>query len=153
MKVVYTHEPILVRPSIFLAGPTPRSSEVLSWRPEALALLEGFGFEGSVLVPESRTGRCLLDLPDQVNWELDSLDVADVVAFWVPRDLETLPGFTTNVEFGYLVRSGKCVLGAPPHAPKTQYLRHLASRHSVPQASSLVLTMELAVVYLSRKGF
>lgn len=36
--------------SIFLAGPTPRSKEVQSWRPEALRILKNLGYDGQVYV-------------------------------------------------------------------------------------------------------
>jgi hypothetical protein len=42
--------------------------------------------------------------------------------FWIPRDLVWLPGFTTNVEFGRYIGSGKCVYGRPDSAPKNRYL-------------------------------
>ena len=41
-----------LKKSIFLAGPTPRSKEVKSWRPEAIRLLKEKGFDGVVFVPE-----------------------------------------------------------------------------------------------------
>lgn len=40
------------RPSIYLAGPSPRSNTVKSWRPEAIALLKKLGFTYDVIVPE-----------------------------------------------------------------------------------------------------
>jgi hypothetical protein len=55
MNVVFADEPLEFRPpSLFLAGPTPRSAEVASWRPGALHILSELGFGGSVLVPERR---------------------------------------------------------------------------------------------------
>jgi hypothetical protein len=56
-------------PSIFLAGPTPRSGDVTPWRPEALDLLLELGFSGTVLVPERRGGWHRGDYLDQVEWE------------------------------------------------------------------------------------
>lgn len=41
----------LCRDSIFLAGPTPRERGVVSWRPEAINLLQQFGYNGAVFVP------------------------------------------------------------------------------------------------------
>src|SRR6266511_3357557 len=58
MDVVFADQLLQVRqPSLFLAGPTPRSADVPSWRPEALNLLRGLGFAGTVLVPERRGWR------------------------------------------------------------------------------------------------
>lgn len=125
MKVVYAMQepPESWAGSLFLAGPTPRSeAPVPSWRPEALTYLEGIGFEGVVFVPETEDGTWLHDYDIQVQWETQMMHMADVVLFWVPRDLKTMPAFTTNVEFGRWVDSQKIVLGHPPRAPKTRYL-------------------------------
>src|SRR5262249_12812776 len=101
MKIVYVGEPPEVTPpSIFLAGPTPRSPDVLSWRPEALDILKELAFPETVLIPERRDGWSKVSYLDQVEWEYVGLEGCSVVAFWVPRHLPTLPGFTTNVEFG-----------------------------------------------------
>jgi Nucleoside 2-deoxyribosyltransferase like len=115
-------------PSIFLAGPTPRAPEVRSWRPEALDLLRGLGFAGTVLVPERRDWSARFSYFDQVEWEYAGLETCSVVAFWVPRDLNTLAGFTTNVEFGRHVGSGRCVYGRPEGAPHTRYLDWLYTK-------------------------
>ncbi|MBI2064573.1 MAG: nucleoside 2-deoxyribosyltransferase domain-containing protein [Candidatus Yanofskybacteria bacterium] len=120
MQIVYTHEepPQSFSKSIFLAGPTPRAKEVKSWRPEALELLKTKGYDGVVFVPEDRdsnfdefdTG---YDYEKTPNWEHRMMDMADIVLFWVPRNLDTMPAFTTNVEFGLQAHLGKIVLGAP----------------------------------------
>jgi hypothetical protein len=68
------------------------------------------------------------DYTDQVEWEYVGLEGCRVVAFWVPRDLATLPGFTTNVEFGRYVGSGRCVYGRPEGAAHTRYLDWLYGR-------------------------
>jgi hypothetical protein len=119
--------------AVFLAGPTPRSAEVASWRPAAVAALRGewdatagAGRRLVVFVPEDPGGGLRGTWEAQVAWEYRELNRADVIAFWVPRDLATLPGFTTNVEFGRWHGSGKAVLGTPPDAPGTRYLRHYA---------------------------
>jgi hypothetical protein len=123
MNVVFAREPVTVwHPSIFLAGPAPRSAEVKSWRPEALDALRELRFAGTVLVPEPRDWSEKLSYVDQVEWEYEGLEGCSVVAFWVPRDVQTLPGFTTNVEFGRYVGSGRCVYGRPEGAPHTKYL-------------------------------
>jgi hypothetical protein len=123
MEFIFSDQPIAVRhPSIFLAGPTPRSSNASSWRPEALDLLRGLGFTGTVLVPERRDWSVKFDYLDQVEWEFTGLEGCSVIAFWVPRQLPELSGFTTNVEFGRYVGTGRCVYGRPNDAPHTRYL-------------------------------
>jgi hypothetical protein len=46
----------------------------------------------------------------------------------VPRDPATLPGFTTNVEFGRFVGRKPCVYGRPDGAPHTGYLDWLYNK-------------------------
>jgi steroid delta-isomerase-like uncharacterized protein len=110
--------PRLEGPSVFLAGPTPRTPDVASWRPKALDALRAHGFGGTALVPEPFVG----DFARQVSWEKAGLEGCSVIAFWVPRDLATLPGFTMNIEFGRYVGSGRVLYGRPPGAPHTRYL-------------------------------
>jgi len=131
MQPIYATEPILTlaitrqnRKCVFLVGPTPRSADVPSWRPEALRELEAQEFDGYVLIPETRDGVWKHDYLDQVEWEWEGLNVSQAILAWVPRDLETMPGFTTNVEFGHHVGRG-LFYGRPEGAPKTRYLDHL----------------------------
>lgn len=118
--------------SIFLAGPTPRDREQAeSWRPEALTHLRAQKHEGVVFVPETEDGLWLRNYEDQVLWEWDALGAAACVLFWVPRELQHMPGFTTNVEFGVMaaLRPERTVLGAPLNTPKIRYL-HFMSKHA-----------------------
>lgn len=130
--------------SIFLAGPTPRSSDVASWRPEALAILENLGYTGDVYIPELRSGLFLHSYDDQIDWELEGLSRADVVLFWIPREITTMPAFTTNVEFGLWIKSKKCVVGFPPEAEKVRYLEYLCNTEEVPVHNSLHDTLQYA---------
>ncbi|MBL8682427.1 MAG: NUDIX domain-containing protein [Myxococcales bacterium] len=147
MKVVYAQQafPTEWTRSIFLAGPTPRSASVQSWRGEALALLRARGFDGVVFVPEDESGTFRGEYDDQVTWEREGLRMADVIVFWVARELETMPAFTTNVEFGHWISSGKCVLGHPERAPKTRYLAWLAGEHRAPVHHTLEATLDEAI--------
>jgi len=154
MRVVYARQecPDLAGPSLFLAGPTPRSRGVPSWRPEALRLLRGLAFAGTVFVPEEpgEGGFPEVYAEEQVRWEWDCLERADRIAFWVPRDLKTLPGFTTNVEFGLYCRSGKVLLGYPAGAPKMRYLHLLANACGVPVYHDLAGLLRAAAPPASR---
>lgn len=127
MKIVYSDQqpPESFTKSIFLAGPTPRSADVVSWRPHALAILEQLEFEGVVFVPEHSRGVPMGDYNAQVEWEKMCLTMADVILFWVPRELNRMPAFTTNVEFGTWIDSRKVFFGAPNGAPKNTYLKWL----------------------------
>ena len=132
--------------SIFLAGPSSRSNRHYDWRPEALECLEGLGFDGAVFIPLPRdTGTDeSFDYEAQTDWELNHLDQSSSIAFWIPRDLKNLPGFTTNVEYGIFLKSGEIVLGYPESAAKMKYLHKVATRYGVPIRNTLASTMRQA---------
>src|SRR3989304_8862396 len=108
MKVIYAseefHNPKF---SVFLAGPTPREASVKSWRPEFIDTLRIKGFKGSVFAPENRILGSPYDFETQIAWEVEGLNKANIVIFWIPRVLQTMPAFTTNIEFGEFMHSGK----------------------------------------------
>jgi hypothetical protein len=147
MNVLYADQALDLRPpSLFLAGPTPRRAGVTSWRPQALDILTRLGFAGTVLVPERQDWSVRFSYLDQVEWEFAGLEAATVLAFWVPRDLDTLPGFTTNVEFGRYVGSGRCFYGRPDGAPQTRYLDWLYQKLTGRRpADTLAETLSAAV--------
>jgi Nucleoside 2-deoxyribosyltransferase like/NUDIX domain len=147
MQIVHAREslPASVTQTIFLAGPTPRSASVEGWRGAALAELERQGFTGTVLVPEPRDGVWAPVYEEQVEWEEAALHAADCILFWIPRDMETLPGLTTNVEWGTWASSGKVVLGAPPGAAQVRYLLHYADKLRVPVASDVAGVVAAAI--------
>lgn len=123
MKINYSDEKVIKgEKSIFLAGPTPRDKDVKSWRIDACQILEKLGFDGVVYVPEYSTWKPKEDYVDQANWEREALTSATVILFWVPRKLPEMAAFTTNVEFGYWLHSGKVVYGRPDDASKIKYL-------------------------------
>ena len=80
------------------------------------------GFDGIVLIPERREWNVGFDYLEQVEWEYTGLELADVLLFWIPRDLNYFPGFTTNVEFGRYVGSGRMVYGRPDGRLHNRYL-------------------------------
>jgi len=110
--------------SIFLAGPTPRSKDVETWRKEALEILESLNFQGLVYVPEDENDERRKDYVDQADWEREALYNSTIIVFWVPRFQPDMPAFTTNVEFGYWLakNSEKVVYGRPDNAEKIKYL-------------------------------
>ena len=123
MIINYSDQEVIKnKKSIFLAGPTPRNNNVISWRTEACNKLEELGFDGVVYVPEYSTWKPKTDYVDQAMWERQALSEATVILFWVPRKLPDMPAFTTNVEFGYWLHSGKVIYGRPNDAEKIKYL-------------------------------
>jgi len=125
MKVNYSDEKVLKgEKSIFLAGPTPRSTDVETWRNEAIQILESLNFDGIVYIPEREFDDRTFDYDNQVLWEREALYNSDIIVFWVPRFLPKMPGFTTNVEFGYWLAkdSTKTLYGRPDDSEKNRYL-------------------------------
>lgn len=108
--------------SIFLAGPTPRGKISKSWRTEACQKIEQLGFDGVIYVPEYSTWKPKEDYVDQAMWEREALTESTVIMFWIPRSLPDMPAFTTNVEFGYWLHTGKVIYGRPDDAQKIKYL-------------------------------
>ncbi|GAA0989825.1 hypothetical protein GCM10009555_074480 [Acrocarpospora macrocephala] len=156
LTVVWAREPIPADPSIFLAGPMPRASiPVPSWHSAAISLLGELRTRPlTVLTPESRDGIRAEHYDDQFAWENAAREAATAILFWIPRDLATLPGFTTNVEFGHDVRTGKVVLGCPPDCPnpeRNRYLIRLAEHYAVPVRQTLADTVVAALAIVEAR--
>lgn len=154
MIAIYAKSPIQstwpIVPSIFLAGPTPRDNDTQSWRPAALRQLADRAYDGLVYVPENKDGPNIWDSASweaQITWEENAIEAATCLLFWIPRNMMTLPGLTTNVEFGYALGRNphKVVLGFPPGAPGTQYLAYHASKRGVTIRTSLNETIYSAI--------
>jgi len=132
--------------SVYLAGPAAREPGGGSWRAVAAsALAARWHFPGKLVIFDPELpDRCEpsydcvpADLVDQARWEEEVLAAADIVAFWVPRDLHLMPGLNTNVKWGAWYATGRCVLAAPSRAPGNAYLRLTAQQHDVPVASDI----------------
>jgi hypothetical protein len=152
VRVVMARESIPAGPAVFLAGPTPdKKAPVPSWRPEAVDLIAArWAGPGplTVLTPESRGGVRAERYEKQVDWETAARAGAAAILFWIPRDMRTLPGMTTNVEFGLDVTSGRAVLGCPadcPNPERNRYLVYVARRHGVPVCETLAGTVTAAL--------
>jgi len=133
--------------SIFLAGPTPRDSNTADWRPDAIQALEDVGYDGVVFNPNPGTKP---DYDDQIAWEQSMMNMADVILFWVPREMKKMPALTTNFEFGEWFRSGKVVLGYPEYADKMEYLHHMADENGIPVAFTLENTVDNALELIGK---
>ena len=75
-----------------------------------------------------------------------AVEDATVIAFWIDRDLKTMPAFTTNIEVGLFAASGKCVIGYPDPGCKMSYIQRLAERYRIPVYPTLAATMTAAMV-------
>jgi calcineurin-like phosphoesterase family protein len=150
-KVIYSTEEIKTEgPTVFLAGPTPRTAQTPSWRPEFIKELFTAGFRGTILTPEIRVFEDGYDYDKQVDWENEGLNAADLIVFWVPRELKDMPGFTTNIEFGEWMKSGKVVLGYPQGAAKMNYLHYKAGKHGIPVFHTIPATCDSIIEKLTK---
>lgn len=125
MQVKYYEDDIIENEkSIVLCGPTPRDTNTPSWRPEALKILKKLDYDGIVYVPEYKDGKGYNSSFEKVKytWERNTYLNSTVILFWVPREIPNMLGLTTNVEFGYWLKSGKCIYGRPDFAQRTRYL-------------------------------
>lgn len=133
MRLIHALGPLVyTQPMVFLAGPTPRSTDGKSWRPEMIAHFDDINrksdhaFSDVLLVlPEDSDGVFHGNYNHQTEWEELAIGACDVLLFWIPRDIEEgMPGFTTNVEFGYWMdKKENIVFGHPVGADKMSYLR------------------------------
>jgi 8-oxo-dGTP pyrophosphatase MutT (NUDIX family) len=153
MQIIHAQEdfPGTFARSLFLAGPSPRSGDVASWRPEALEILRQTGYNGVVFVPELRERRWNGKYRNQIAWEEKALQMSDCIVFWIPREIGQMPAFTTNIEYGEWFKSGKIVMGAPKDAPKMSYLRIRGEKYLVPQFDTLKETL-LAGMDMVKEG-
>lgn len=127
--------------SIFLAGPTPRAAHVKSWRPEALAILQSLSFDGTVFVPEDGDGSWKFSYDDQVEWELQALNSATAIVFWIPREMSDMPALTTNIEFGMFCNRPNIVIGYPPGAERMKYINAIGTMYKRTIYSTLQSTL------------
>jgi hypothetical protein len=135
--------------SIFLAGPTPRDAQTSSWRPEFIRTLAKHKVDCTALIPEQENGKWHNNYEAQCEWEYFHLHHATAIIVWVPRELEHMPTFTTNVEFGYWLGSKKMFYGRPDDAPKTRYLDWMYKKEYCERpASSMDELIDKAVKYL-----
>lgn len=130
MQIIYTLQELpksnTAEKMVFLAGPTPRSKRVKSWRPEALGWFVKYDYKGIVFFPEPQDKSWdHLIKDDVIKWELDACALSNAIMFWIPRKMKTMPGLTTNVEFGYWINSKRIIYGRPNDADSIVYLDYL----------------------------
>lgn len=154
MHIVFSNQelPSYISKSIFLAGPSIRDYTQKDWRHDALAILEQMNYTGTVFVPipdvvfygqsPLKTG----DYNTQISWEQSARSMADIIVFWIPRNIKNgMYGLTTNFELGEDLKTGKVVYGRPDHADKTRYLDMVVGG---PVFNDLSLLLNHAVSFL-----
>jgi len=150
MIKVYTteHIPDKFNKSLFLAGPTPRSKDAASWRPEALAVLESRGYDGVVFIPEFRDQHKNVHSDEMIAWEQEAMNMSDCILFWIPRNMAFMPGLTTNHEHGEYFKTGRVVLGAPEWACHVEYLKFKAQQENIPFTTNLEETIDSTIKFI-----
>lgn len=132
MEIIFSDQeiPKKIQKSMFLAGPSPRGVDKDEWRHNAIEILKQYNYTGTVFIPipsayfygEKSLSECH-DYIDQLSWEVECRSIADKLVFWVPRDIKGgFPGFTTNVEFGEDLNTGRMMYGRPDGSDNTRYL-------------------------------
>lgn len=113
--------------TVYLAGPCARTKEQTRWQEQAIEILNKYATDIVIVDPTNLETNDTLegfDWNKENEWEHETMWRADKIIFWVPRDLKEMPGWTTNIEFGYWIGSfpQKVFYGRPKDAPKTEYL-------------------------------
>lgn len=153
INIVYAGEslPKSITKSIFLAGPTPRSNSIKSWRKDAVEILNSLNFDGTVFIPEPRDGKTYPDYTHQIEWEQEMLDLCDCILFWIPREKNPefeMIGLTTNIEWGKYQNSAKVVMGFPENAESIRYIQHECEKLKVPTSITLEDTIKSAIEFI-----
>lgn len=119
-----------------------------------MGYLEALGYEGVVFVPEDEDSTWRHSYDDQVEWEEMCLNYADAIIFWIPRELQHMPAFTTNDEWGFWKARDpmKLVIGTPQDAPKVRYQRYYANKHDIPLRDTLKDSCAAALEKLGETG-
>jgi 8-oxo-dGTP pyrophosphatase MutT (NUDIX family) len=130
-QIIFSDQPLpkSIQKSIFLAGPSPRHKNIHDWKKDALTIFEKLRYDGTIFLPVPKNKFYGSDddknwtYDNQISWECKARSLADLILFWIPRDIEHgMPGFTTNIEFGEDLHSGKILYGRPNNAEKCRYL-------------------------------
>jgi hypothetical protein len=103
------------RPWLFLAGAID-DGRAEPWQEDVIASVDDL--RGTVCNPRRQAwdatwGRTLDDprLAEQVGWELDALERADLIAFWFPA---TAAAPISLLELGLHARGGRAIVGCMP---------------------------------------
>lgn len=153
LNVIYAGEamPKQITKSIFLAGPTPRSNDIKSWRNEAIELLKRNNYDGTVFIPEPRNGNKYPNYINQIEWEQQMLDACDCILFWIPREKKEnfeMIGLTTNIEWGKYQSSAKVVVGFPDNAESVRYIQYECDKLGIKVNNTLEDTIKDAISFV-----
>ncbi len=111
---------------VYLAGAIDMGRAV-TWQAQVIAMLADR--PGLVLLNPRRDHFDADTLDEQIRWELDALDAADVILMWFPADANAP---ISLLETGLYLRSGKLLIGAEPGYERRRNLEITTERYGVP---------------------
>lgn len=151
MQLVFVGEPYPqnVGKMLFLADSTLHQGKLSnSWHIDAIQLLEQLGYDGIVYISKDREG-CLntesLDDEARIRWTSGALMRSDVIVFWLLEDLKRMPNIVMGVELGWLMGSGRIVLGIPSETEEVRDLHIKAQVSHIPCYTTLFETLFEAI--------
>ena len=154
MKVLNpTHQIEFNKKYIFLCGTMADVNEQ-DWREFVIGKLRESGFDGVVYNPDYTNipQNKRLSYEDQILWEIAAMKSSAIVCFWINRKMDSHPGLTTNVEFGYWVRSSKVVYGRPQNAEKCFYLDYIYALEQNKQPVDTLEGLASEVIKLTKEA-
>ncbi|CAF1639066.1 unnamed protein product, partial [Didymodactylos carnosus] len=164
MQLIFADQtiPRCLQKSLFLAGPSPREKDVHDWRRDALEFLQQAQYDDlTVFIPVPKERFYLKHENDpswtydnQIEWECRCRQIADAIVFWIPRDIQGgMPAYTTNIEFGEDLHSGKIFYGRPDNAEKCRYLDKRFEEIKQPVFTTLKSLLKYAVEQLGNGAY
>jgi hypothetical protein len=128
--------PSTIGRSVFLAG-SIEMGRAADWQTQLVSELarDDITFLNPRRDEWDATWRQSIDEPrfrDQVEWELDGLDRADVIAMWFAPDTQAP---ITLLELGLHARGGKLVVGCPDGYWRKGNIEIVCARHAIPLAN------------------
>lgn len=134
----------LPRPWLFLAGAIDQG-RAERWQDAAVAALADL--PGTALNPRREAwdagwGTDLDDprFADQVAWELDALEAADLVLCWLPAAAQAP---VSLLEIGLHARRGRLIVGCEPGFHRRGNVRAVCARYTVPVADTFTAAIAL----------
>lgn len=120
---------------VYLAGAIDMG-HAIDWQSTAIA---GLADVSDLVVLNPRRAKFDDDTRDeQIRWELDALERADVILVWFPSDARAPIAL---LETGLYMSSGKLILGAGPRYWRRRNLELTADKYNVPVYSLLMETI------------
>lgn len=153
MKVFYPPQQIKIRPqrvSIFLAG-TIDNGESEDWQSDVIQMLELLGVDADIYNPRrpdwDGTVEQSFENPvfyQQVNWELDAMEKADVI---IVNILEDSKSPITLLEIGLHINSKKLLVCCPDNFYRSGNIQVVCDRYNIPLFDNMQELAESFLIY------